>query len=126
MNSNHHPEDQALSELFARQRAEEHAAAPDWTNRHLSRSTASQSRSHLIRLWPALGATACVLVALALALWPRPTSIRQDLSSLPPLLPLPEKTSSPLISETALDLALSSSSSPTDFLLPTQITIQTL
>jgi hypothetical protein len=122
MNSNHDPEAQALREIFAQQRSEEHAAAPPWTARLLQPPTL-RSRSHPVWLWPALGATACLL--LAFALWQRPAA-RQDLTSLPPLLPLPAAPSAPLLTDTSLDLALSDATSPTDFLLPSHLTIQIL
>jgi hypothetical protein len=122
MNSNHDPEAQALRELFAQQRSEEHAAAPPWMAR-LPQPPTMRSRSHPVWFWPAIGATACLLLTFALR--QRPVA-RQDLTSLPPLLPLPIASSAPLLKDTSLDLALTDAASPTDFLLPTHLTIQIL
>jgi hypothetical protein len=72
-------------------------------------------------MWPAMGAAACACALLAF--WPRSSaSPRADLSSLPPLM-LHAQTAVLLQAEPANFL---STTSPTDFLLPTHLTIHIL
>jgi hypothetical protein len=127
MNSPHDPQDLALCEAFAQQRTEDHAAAPAWKARYLRAPVTTDTSSRAPRwLWPTLGAATCVMMVITMIRPPHPHP--QDLSSLPQLLPAMAAPApgllAPPVSE--MDLALTSSPSPTDFLLTPNLTIQIL
>ncbi len=124
MNPPNDPDDHLLRERFLQQRAEDHAAAPAWSARFLRVPAETTRRPQPVWLWPAAAAAACALLALPFVMKSAPP--RADLSSLPPLLPLVTEPSTPLLQNTSFDLALTNSSSPTDFLLPTHLNIQIL